>query len=342
MSSRCCVSPPCLPRALPSFAAAIRFVQEIAAERCRTASLPSRARRRRDKRRGVRGRLSGFFPRSTGRRRRLVAWQTAVRRPNTPAETGNFSSRPRPNATTTKTRLSGPTQPARRRPSHRPSCNSERSTAGPTTVSMAMPRTGKEAGACAGGARWSQMDRLADPAAKGRATTTDRTRQWTLCEASPGAGREREQQDSLTRKPRHKPPPPDPHPGREALPRAYWEQYPGSPFSACAHSRPFVRTGRAEHRVCRIRKCWISELEQVCKAAAGLSAQPNHRADRTAQGSGLCMAAVHSTHPAAWLVDASKLTQIGRDLADAFPETEVVGTDISPIQPSWVPPNVRL
>jgi len=30
-----------------------------------------------------------------------------------------------------------------------------------------------------------------------------------------------------------------------------------------------------------------------------------------------------------------------RDFADEFPHIEVVGTDLSPIQPSWVPPNVR-
>ena len=29
------------------------------------------------------------------------------------------------------------------------------------------------------------------------------------------------------------------------------------------------------------------------------------------------------------------------DFADKFPECNVIGTDISPIQPSWVPPNVR-
>lgn len=29
------------------------------------------------------------------------------------------------------------------------------------------------------------------------------------------------------------------------------------------------------------------------------------------------------------------------DFADQFPSTSVVGTDISPIQPAWVPPNLR-
>ena len=29
------------------------------------------------------------------------------------------------------------------------------------------------------------------------------------------------------------------------------------------------------------------------------------------------------------------------DLADSYPSTEVIGTDLSPIQPSWIPPNLR-
>lgn len=29
------------------------------------------------------------------------------------------------------------------------------------------------------------------------------------------------------------------------------------------------------------------------------------------------------------------------DFADEFPEADVVGTDVTPIQPSWVPANVR-
>ena len=29
------------------------------------------------------------------------------------------------------------------------------------------------------------------------------------------------------------------------------------------------------------------------------------------------------------------------DFADEFPDTEVTGTDVSPIQPVWLPPNVR-
>jgi hypothetical protein len=31
-----------------------------------------------------------------------------------------------------------------------------------------------------------------------------------------------------------------------------------------------------------------------------------------------------------------------RDFADEYPNAEVIGTDISPIQPSWVPPNLKL
>lgn len=31
-----------------------------------------------------------------------------------------------------------------------------------------------------------------------------------------------------------------------------------------------------------------------------------------------------------------------RDFADDHPEATVIGTDISPIQPKWVPPNLKL
>jgi hypothetical protein len=34
-------------------------------------------------------------------------------------------------------------------------------------------------------------------------------------------------------------------------------------------------------------------------------------------------------------------TAISRDFADEYPHTEVIGTDISPIQPTWVPPNLK-
>lgn len=33
--------------------------------------------------------------------------------------------------------------------------------------------------------------------------------------------------------------------------------------------------------------------------------------------------------------------QARSDFADEHPETEVIGTDISPIQPQWIPPNLR-
>ncbi|KAJ9151267.1 Methyltransferase domain-containing protein [Pleurostoma richardsiae] len=46
--------------------------------------------------------------------------------------------------------------------------------------------------------------------------------------------------------------------------------------------------------------------------------------------------------------DIQKVIDIGTgtgiwaiDFADEFPNTEVIGTDISPIQPSWVPPNLK-
>lgn len=31
-----------------------------------------------------------------------------------------------------------------------------------------------------------------------------------------------------------------------------------------------------------------------------------------------------------------------RDFADEFPNASVIGTDISPIQSNWVPPNIKL
>lgn len=34
--------------------------------------------------------------------------------------------------------------------------------------------------------------------------------------------------------------------------------------------------------------------------------------------------------------------QAHRDFADDHPEANVIGTDISPIQPKWVPPNLKL
>ena len=32
---------------------------------------------------------------------------------------------------------------------------------------------------------------------------------------------------------------------------------------------------------------------------------------------------------------------LSSDFADEFPNAEVIGTDITPIQPAWVPPNVK-
>ncbi|WXC66058.1 hypothetical protein SNK03_011841 [Fusarium graminearum] len=49
-----------------------------------------------------------------------------------------------------------------------------------------------------------------------------------------------------------------------------------------------------------------------------------------------------------WLLSRKKVLDIGTgtgiwaiDFADEYPEAEVIGTDLSPIQPSWVPPNVK-
>lgn len=35
------------------------------------------------------------------------------------------------------------------------------------------------------------------------------------------------------------------------------------------------------------------------------------------------------------------ITFLSSDFADEFPDSEVIGTDITPIQPPWVPPNVK-
>jgi len=37
-----------------------------------------------------------------------------------------------------------------------------------------------------------------------------------------------------------------------------------------------------------------------------------------------------------------KVLTFVRDFADEFPNTQVIGIDISPIQPDWVPPNLEL
>lgn len=43
------------------------------------------------------------------------------------------------------------------------------------------------------------------------------------------------------------------------------------------------------------------------------------------------------------MAQATKETQAdtASDAADAHPEAEVKGTDLSPIQPTWVPPNLK-
>ncbi|KAG6085741.1 hypothetical protein E4U16_002115 [Claviceps sp. LM84 group G4] len=35
------------------------------------------------------------------------------------------------------------------------------------------------------------------------------------------------------------------------------------------------------------------------------------------------------------------LTKSNGEFADQFPNTSVIGTDLSPCQPQWIPPNVR-
>ena len=37
-----------------------------------------------------------------------------------------------------------------------------------------------------------------------------------------------------------------------------------------------------------------------------------------------------------------ELTDCASDFGDQFPNCEVIGTDVSPIQSTWVPPNVKL
>lgn len=43
-----------------------------------------------------------------------------------------------------------------------------------------------------------------------------------------------------------------------------------------------------------------------------------------------------------WHMILIGLTVCRSDFADEFPSAEVIGTDLSPIQPSWVPPNLKL
>ncbi|RKK74427.1 hypothetical protein BFJ69_g8533 [Fusarium oxysporum] len=51
------------------------------------------------------------------------------------------------------------------------------------------------------------------------------------------------------------------------------------------------------------------------------------------QESGLCMAFRR--------VRKCRLLTVYREFADRYPSTEVIGTDLSPCQPQWVPPNLR-
>jgi len=66
-----------------------------------------------------------------------------------------------------------------------------------------------------------------------------------------------------------------------------------------------------------------------------------HHVFRLTLDGGLCC-----TQPE--LRDPGKILDIGTgtgvwaiDMGDEFPSAEIIGTDLSPIQPSWVPPNVR-
>ncbi|MBE3043607.1 hypothetical protein IMZ48_13770 [Candidatus Bathyarchaeota archaeon] len=54
-----------------------------------------------------------------------------------------------------------------------------------------------------------------------------------------------------------------------------------------------------------------------------------------APGFGQCKSQIHP-HP------LQLLTLHQSDFADAYPNCEVIGTDISPIQSTWIPPNLKL
>lgn len=49
-----------------------------------------------------------------------------------------------------------------------------------------------------------------------------------------------------------------------------------------------------------------------------------------------CVTARLTTH------DSPFTSHTTSDFADEFPNAEVIGTDVSPIQPSWIPPNLKL
>ncbi|KAM0405114.1 hypothetical protein ACHAQC_000186 [Fusarium culmorum] len=54
-------------------------------------------------------------------------------------------------------------------------------------------------------------------------------------------------------------------------------------------------------------------------------------------GTGSGIWAMQVSHP----VSLPSTNQVPRDFADAYPSAQVVGSDLSPCQPEWVPPNVR-
>ncbi|KAK1712369.1 hypothetical protein BDP67DRAFT_490276 [Colletotrichum lupini] len=48
-----------------------------------------------------------------------------------------------------------------------------------------------------------------------------------------------------------------------------------------------------------------------------------------------------SPEPATSAIAVVIPSRCARDFADMYPSTEVIGVDISPIQPDWVPPNCK-
>lgn len=71
----------------------------------------------------------------------------------------------------------------------------------------------------------------------------------------------------------------------------------------------------------------------------------SHRVERQ-QGRGFApLVELISTRPISLLLVQPRANQslsfYSSDFADEFPNAEVMGTDVFPIQPSWIPPNVK-
>ncbi|KAF4984492.1 hypothetical protein FZEAL_340 [Fusarium zealandicum] len=66
-----------------------------------------------------------------------------------------------------------------------------------------------------------------------------------------------------------------------------------------------------------------------------------HHAFTLAQDGKLHFAPLSQNIEAYTVLDEAKLDATHSDFGDMYPDTEVIGTDLSPIQPSWVPPNVQ-